>query len=139
VLDVGCGYGRMLKLFDQRGIGVDFGEKQTENKNGLKIIKADITQKIPFPDNSFDLVYTAGVLMHIPPFKIKKARNEIFRVAKKHILLIESTDKTYHMFGYDNTKWLKEKGCEIIDVLNETAYPPKKKDRKMQIVLAKKD
>lgn len=138
VLDVGCGYGRILKLFGERGTGIDFGEQQVKKGEALKIIKGDITKEIPFPDNSFDLVYTVGVLMHIPPFKVGRARDEIYRVAKKYILLVESIDKNYHMFGYDNTKWLKEKNCKIIKTTDETEYPPKKKNRKMRVILAEK-
>ncbi len=44
---------------------------------------------IPFKDNFFDLVFTAGLLIHIPPKDIKKAMEEIIRVSNKYVLAIE--------------------------------------------------
>jgi ubiquinone/menaquinone biosynthesis C-methylase UbiE len=45
--------------------------------------------KIPFEENIFDLVFTAGLLIHIPPKDIKKAMEEIIRVSKRYVLAIE--------------------------------------------------
>ncbi|PJE81442.1 methyltransferase type 11 [Candidatus Pacearchaeota archaeon CG10_big_fil_rev_8_21_14_0_10_32_42] len=45
--------------------------------------------EIPFEDNSIDLVFTNGVLIHINPNKLKDAMSEIVRVSKKYVLCSE--------------------------------------------------
>ncbi len=42
---------------------------------------------LPFPDNSFDLVFCAEVLEHIPTSLLKDAVTEISRVAKKAVII----------------------------------------------------
>jgi ubiquinone/menaquinone biosynthesis C-methylase UbiE len=41
--------------------------------------------EVPFPDGHFDLVFTAGVLIHIAPADLPRALTEIHRVAKTWI------------------------------------------------------
>lgn len=45
--------------------------------------------KIPINDFNIDLVFTCGVLIHIPPEQLLTATQEIVRVAKKYVLCIE--------------------------------------------------
>jgi ubiquinone/menaquinone biosynthesis C-methylase UbiE len=52
-----------------------------------RIAKADATV-LPFPDNSFDLVYTRHTLEQMPTV-FERAMDEIFRVAKNNIVLFE--------------------------------------------------
>ena len=44
---------------------------------------------IPCSENSFDLVFTNGVLIHIPPEQLDMALAEIVRVSKRYILCSE--------------------------------------------------
>ena len=44
---------------------------------------------IPFADQSFDLVFTAGLLIHIPPDELDAALREIHRVARRYLVAIE--------------------------------------------------
>lgn len=46
-------------------------------------------EKIPFGDRNFDLVFTAGVLIHIPPDELDAALTELHRVSKRWLLAIE--------------------------------------------------
>lgn len=44
---------------------------------------------IPLDDSSIDLVFTAGVLIHIAPKDLGQATDEIVRIARKYVLCIE--------------------------------------------------
>lgn len=74
VLEVGCGSGRFLKyLSDKAGflVGIDPSHAiyAADNLLGLKenvmLVKASAND-LPFADESFDFVYSIGVLHHIP-------------------------------------------------------------------------
>ena len=45
--------------------------------------------QLPLADSSIDLVFTAGVLIHIAPDDLGRATDEIVRVARKYVLCIE--------------------------------------------------
>lgn len=84
VLDVGCGLGMMMDYFLSRGnrvFGIDITpESVRENKNrGLKCLESD-ARHLPFGDNVFDLVYSLGVIEHVP--EIELALQEKVRVVK---------------------------------------------------------
>lgn len=73
-LDVGCGSGRWtLYIADKFGSiesidpsdAVKVASKATEKYDHIRISKAGVDQ-IPFEDNSFDFVFSLGVLHHIP-------------------------------------------------------------------------
>jgi ubiquinone/menaquinone biosynthesis C-methylase UbiE len=87
VLEVGCGCGDGLKQFNnQFVVGVDLSEESLKLSKG-NLVNADLF-KLPFKDNSFDLVYSSGLLEH---FKIEKAREavlELKRVCKGEIVVI---------------------------------------------------
>lgn len=44
---------------------------------------------LPLADSSIDLVFTAGVLIHIAPDDLGRVTDEIVRVARKHVICIE--------------------------------------------------
>ncbi len=90
VLEIGCGVGTDLSQFAKNGAlvtGVDLTEsaiklakrrfKAMRLKGTLRVADAE---RLPFPSNSFDLVYSFGVLHHTP--NTQKAMNEVYRVLK---------------------------------------------------------
>jgi SAM-dependent methyltransferase len=86
-LDVGCGKAELRNLPGYVGLDFSF---EVLKKSGLKeAIYADITNNIPLPDKSFDVVFTSVVLLHIPPNKIDRAVSNLCRVAKKCLVLME--------------------------------------------------
>jgi len=86
-LDVGCGN---AQLRDMHGyVGLDFSLEGIKKSGLREAVFADITNRIPLPDKSFDTVFTRTVLLHIPPSKIDKAISEICRVTKNCLILIE--------------------------------------------------
>lgn len=105
ILEVGCGFGRILKLVNsnfklERVVGVDLSKDQLENaRKYIGATKVGLHQgtiySLDFPDNSFDLVLTSEVLMHVPPDKIRAAMKELIRVSKKHVLNMEFYKKDF--------------------------------------------
>lgn len=74
VLDVGCGTGRWSKYISSKVQWVEAidpsdavfsAAKLLSSTPNVRITKAS-ADNIPFPDNSFDLVFSLGVLHHIP-------------------------------------------------------------------------
>lgn len=51
-------------------------------------------RKLPFPDQSFDIVYSNSVIEHVPPFENQRSfANEIKRVGRKYF--VETPDRTF--------------------------------------------
>lgn len=87
ILDVGCGDGHITNFLPKniKVVGMDISESALKHVNKEKVI-GDIT-KMPFEDNSFDLVMANDILEHINDIDHQKALNELQRVAKKYILI----------------------------------------------------
>jgi SAM-dependent methyltransferase len=67
VLDIGCCTGNALKMFNKRGnldlYGIDLRDERSE---GFVFKACDLErEKIPFDDNTFDVVYSKSVLEHV--------------------------------------------------------------------------
>lgn len=92
VLDLGCGWGRVLKPVLDRGaraVGLDISEKMLGltkrhlEKNGhkAKILRGDGT-RLPFNDNSFDMIYSLLVLQHLSKENGREVFHEVQRVLR---------------------------------------------------------
>jgi len=99
VLEIGLGQGADSEQIARQGgilSGVDLTEeavKRTRMRFSLKGLSFDRIEQasaldLSFEDNSFDIVYSHGVLHHIP--EIRKAEREIFRVLKSdgHLIVM---------------------------------------------------
>ncbi len=91
VLDVGCGRGRLLKFLENNNFsciyGIDISKKAIDSIEKihnycLKI--ADASEKIPFPNNYFDLVIEMTTISSSPPIYWRRILKEIHRVLKKN-------------------------------------------------------
>jgi ubiquinone/menaquinone biosynthesis C-methylase UbiE/uncharacterized protein YbaR (Trm112 family) len=74
VLDAGCGMGRYAEVasrFGARVIGMDLSRavesahKNIGDRENVQIMQANLL-KLPFPDQTFDFIYSIGVLHHTP-------------------------------------------------------------------------
>lgn len=89
-LEVGIGLGSDLRSFSRKGlkvIGLDYSPENAYLSNiGLKVFKLEgvvvsgDAEYLPFPDNSFDLVYSLGCLHHTP--NTQKGIDELFRTVR---------------------------------------------------------
>lgn len=98
LLDLGAGQGQDSRYFAKLGYDVtstDISDlalkisKKNADKEGLKIkfIEVDIANKLPFEDNSFDIVYSHLALHYFTDEKTKEVFQEIFRVLKPQGIL----------------------------------------------------
>jgi ubiquinone/menaquinone biosynthesis C-methylase UbiE len=89
ILDVGCGDGRLIELFDGMDVaftGVDLSQAfidlaQKQYPHGEYLV-ADMAKELPFADGSFDKIYTIAAVNHIPPSQQKHTFVEFARVLK---------------------------------------------------------
>jgi len=97
VLDLGCGNGRLLELFqgvDIRYTGLDSSAQlltiAASRCPGPKVsfVRGDVLS-LPFAENSFDALYAVALLHQIPSSSLRlKVLGEAYRVLKKEGILI---------------------------------------------------
>ena len=93
-LEVGCNVGANTRwlaelLGPENVAGVDINEqalataRETVPGADLRLAPA---RSLPFPDASFDLVFTTGVLIHQPPDELGRVIDEIVRCSRRYVL-----------------------------------------------------
>lgn len=126
VLEVGCNIGNQLFLLRSYNSskelwGVDVNTRALQFANGraegLHRISFEYgsAYDLPFDDDSFDIVFTAGLLIHIPPEELQTILHEIHRCTKKYIVGFEYyfshevedfKEVKYH--GTDGMLWISD-------------------------------
>ena len=77
-----------------------------------------LAHDLRFPDESFDLVFTSGVLIHIHPDNLLSSCSEIHRVARRYIVCIEYfSDKPeeIHYRGHEELLFKRDFGGFWLD------------------------
>ena len=111
ILEVGCNIGNQLGLLQSQGFknlyGIEIYPEAVElaktHTKGINIIQGSAFD-IPFKDNYFDLVFTAGVLIHINPKDLKKAMDGIYRTSNKYIWGYEYYHPQHVAIDYQGNK-----------------------------------
>lgn len=116
ILEVGCNVGNQLDLLKAMGYSDLWGvelqsyavEVARKRTGGLNIVLGSAFD-LPFKDDLFDMVFTAGVLIHLSPSDINTALDEIHRCARSYIWGFEYySEKGYEMINYrgkENLLW----------------------------------
>jgi predicted SAM-dependent methyltransferase len=105
-LNVGCG-----KKYNSNWVNVDMVA------DGPDVIACNLIEGIPFPDNSFEVVYHSQVIEHIPKEAAAFFIGECYRVLKPNgVIRVVCPDLQNLMEEYQ--KWLK---------INQTAPTPESK------------
>lgn len=100
ILEIGCSMGRLAKKVQDLAphtCGIDVNQKAIEAGVTQNLQVMDATQ-LAFPDASFDKIYSANTIEHIPD--LKRALREMARVVKKggRILLIYPAEPIRGLF-----------------------------------------
>ncbi len=115
ILEVGCNIGTQLLCLQQMGFsnlhGIEIQlyalDRAKERLPGAVLTQASALE-IPYPDHSFELVFTSGVLIHVAPTDLPIALEEIHRCARTWIWGFEyyapkTTEVVYR--GHDSLLW----------------------------------
>jgi pseudaminic acid biosynthesis-associated methylase len=97
VLEIGCNVGANLRWIDgivpSRAVwGIDINEAALQTiRQRLPGINAvwSPARALPFRDRSFDLVFTAGVLIHQPETTLPLVMAEAVRCSRRYVLALE--------------------------------------------------
>lgn len=88
-IDVGCGDGKLTEIISQETgldiVGFDSSAEALSRMN-LETIQGDAAT-MPFGNAAFDLVLSTDTLEHIPDETYDQAWSELFRVAKKYVMV----------------------------------------------------
>jgi pseudaminic acid biosynthesis-associated methylase len=111
ILEVGSNVGTQLALLQNMGFTNLYGielqhyavELAKSRTHRINIICASAFD-IPFRDESFDLVFTSGLLIHIHPSDISEVMKEIHRCTKKYIWGLEHYADGYKEVVYRGQK-----------------------------------
>ncbi|MEM4134265.1 MAG: class I SAM-dependent methyltransferase [Candidatus Micrarchaeia archaeon] len=133
LLDIGCGSGRNLLHFAEKGFdwyGIDFSKEMIKmaienftrkNINVKRRLKVGDMTELPFPDESFDYIISIASFHHLPKEEQLKAIKEMKRVLKENGEMIISVWNKYSFkrigFWFSGKETLvpwkkKEKGIE---------------------------
>jgi len=140
VLDVGCGNGDFLIKLRKAGFSgkltgleissgmLEGGIKQNSNENlGIDFIVGD-AEKLPYEDNSFDVIIAKHMLYHLP--NIQKGVDEMYRCLKKGgVLVITLNGKNNNPLLHECEKMVCKKynfktlhGRDMINTESTPAY-----------------
>lgn len=97
VLEVGCNIGGNLRwiadvLEPHRVFGIDINQKALREVRrrlpGINAVWSE-AKHLPFRDGEFDLVFTAGVLIHQPDEALPQVLSEVVRCSRRYVLCLE--------------------------------------------------
>lgn len=114
ILEIGTNVAEQLELLYLAGyrnlVGLDIQAKALEAAS-LRVpaeFVCGVATALPFPDASFDLVFTSGVLIHVSPEDLPQVMDEIYRCTRAYIWGFEYFDKEHTAIPYrgmDNLLW----------------------------------
>ena len=131
ILGLACGGGQQMPVFAALGAEctvLDYSPKQLESERAvaeregysIRIIRADMTRKLPFEDGEFDLIFHPVSNCYVA--EVKPIWRECFRVLKKGGLLLSGTDH-YVNYIVDNDEKM---------IINRLPFDPLKNPDQMQ-------
>jgi pseudaminic acid biosynthesis-associated methylase len=93
-LEIGCNVGGNLRWLAEL-LGADNVAGVDVNERALEVVRSEVpgvdvrvasARELPFADDSFDLVFTTGVLIHQSPDELPRVMDEIVRASRRYVL-----------------------------------------------------
>ena len=122
-LEVGCNIGWNLRYLRACGVGDVWGvEPQRYPIERARQRSPDLTMvpgtafDLPFKDGWFDLSFTSGVLIHIGPAELPIALDELHRVTRRWLVVIEydhPDEVAIDYRGHGQALWKRDHGAII--------------------------
>ena len=93
-LEIGCNVGGNLRWLAEL-LGAENVAGVDVNERALEVVRSEVpgvdarvasARELPFADNSFDLVFTTGVLIHQSPDELPHVMDEIVRCSRRYVL-----------------------------------------------------
>lgn len=135
IIDIGCGTGALCSVLNKEGLqvtGIDTAEKmlkiaksKPENK-GIHFIRADILERLPFNDKSFEIAITSYVAHGLEQEQRRQMYAEMGRVAKKWVIIHDynkkrslATSLVEWLEGGDYFHFIRHAEVEMKDCMTE--------------------
>jgi len=117
ILEVGCNVGAQLMILQKMGFknlcGIELQEYAVEcakeRTSGIEIIQGSAFD-IPYETDSFEMVFTSGVLIHINPNDLPVVLSEIHRCTRRFIWGFEYYSEAVQEINYRGENELMWKG-----------------------------
>jgi pseudaminic acid biosynthesis-associated methylase len=122
-LEVGCNIGWKLRYLRTCGVGDVWGiepqryaiERARQRSPELTLLPGTAFD-LPFKDGWFDLSFTSGVLIHIGPEQLGRALDELYRVTRRWLVVIEydhPSELAVDYRGHRDALWKRDHGAVI--------------------------
>ncbi len=123
ILEVGCNRGHNLDAIDEALDGMvyadgvepaDYARRQAQSPGRIVYHSAIYT----LPPGMWDLAFTSGVLIHVPPDRLDEALRGMYRVARRYLLAIEyaGDGEAVEYRGHQDMLWKRDYGAEYLRV-----------------------
>lgn len=134
ILEVGCGSGMQLRHLGSRPLfGIDVCREaviEAKVERPQYSIIHGRADDIPFKDNFFDMVFTSGLLIHIPPQDLLAVMGEMVRCCRHYIWGFEyfsTTEEEIEYRGESNLLWKRDHAWLFqehfgLELIEETFY-----------------
>lgn len=133
ILEIGAASGFYLRAL-QRICGAELWTVEP-NPRARAVLSSEVIPKdhvfdgqiidLPFDDQRFDLVFTSGVLIHIPDEELEAAYREMHRVSARFLLSIEyfnPTPVSVRWHGEDSLLVKRDYGGYWLDLFEDVEY-----------------
>lgn len=128
VVDIGCGYGRILNALSAAGanvVGVDQSAEMAAlaSKQGHRVVRSRLGDPLPFDDNSFDAVTSIRVLKYLSDWV--PALSEMARVVRPGGRVVIEFSNAYSAarFGYNSSPVAVPRPAHVRALLSEHVGP----------------
>lgn len=133
VLELGCNAGpnllRISELYPETQLaGIDINKDAIARAQELlpkAVLKVGTVTELPFPDQSFDIVIADAVLMYTNEKEVQRVLDEVNRVARKGVILVEwyaqKSEITDYHWAHNYPEYLYGRGFTDVHVQPLTA------------------